>query len=93
MKPTLRIAARHAHSAGLITSTWRTQGGATPSSLMRATTGRSGIGRNSGNSGIGGEGGIDGQRVKALPCAYGSTGFSSMPRHEIDTPIYREVAM
>ena len=77
MKPTLRIAARHALRAGLATSAWRTQGGATPSSLMQAAVGLCGVGFS----------------VKRQPCAYVGTGFGNAPRHEIDTPIYREVAM
>lgn len=81
MKPTLRIAARPALSAGLATSAWRTQGGSMPSSLMQAAAGCSGSG---------------GKRVygsNGQPSALTGTGFSNMPRHEIDTPIYREVAM
>ena len=57
------------------------RGGATPNSLRQAANGRCGISRNGDLS------------VKSQQCAYGGTGFSNMPRHEIDTPIYREVAM
>ncbi len=81
MKPTLRIAARHALSAGLATSAWRKQDDSMPSSLIQAAAGCSG---NGGNRSYGSNG---------QPCAYAGSGFGNVPRHEIDTPIYREVAM
>lgn len=94
MKPTIRIAARHALSAGLATSAWRTQRGSLQSSLMQAA----GPIGNSGNSGNGGNASngrnsCGGKRSISQPCAYIGAGFGNAPRHEIDTPIYREVAM
>ena len=87
MKPTLRIDARDAVTAGLAASAWLAQGGSRQSWPVPMTR----VGFALGTTGTAGTASTRGQCGTAAATPGNQKFFET--RHEINTPVYRELAM